>query len=180
MMDIQAALGVHQLARIEQNWARRRAVWTAYQIELADLPITLPATPEPGTRHAHHLFTIRINEQTFGMTRDAFIDEMTQRNIGVGVHYLSIPEHPIYQQTFGWQPESYPNAMRTGRETVSLPISPKLQEWDVRDVVAAVRDVAAMTGAVKQETTGEQAVHDDTPDESHEVAGDDAVHAAAA
>ena len=55
------------------------------------------------------------------------------------VHYLAIPEHPYYQRRFGWRPEDVPQATRIGRETVSLPLSPKLSEDDVQDVIAAVR-----------------------------------------
>ena len=51
-----------------------------------------------------------------GISRDAFLDRMTRLGIGVGVHYLSIPEHPYYQQTLGWKPEDYPHAMRAGRQ----------------------------------------------------------------
>lgn len=68
-----------------------------------------------------------------------FLDAMTAQNIGIGVHYLSIPEHPYYQQTFGWQPEDYPHAMKIGRQTVSLPLSAKLTDEDVGDVVRFVR-----------------------------------------
>jgi dTDP-4-amino-4,6-dideoxygalactose transaminase len=64
---------------------------------------------------------------------------MTRSEIGVGVHYLSIPEHPYYQQRFGWRPEAYPNAMRIGRQTVSLPISAKVTDEDAQDVVDAVK-----------------------------------------
>ena len=63
---------------------------------------------------------------------------MTARNIGVGVHYLSIPEHPYYRESFGWNPEDYPNAMRIGRQTASLPLSAKLSDKDVGDVIDAV------------------------------------------
>ena len=75
------------------------------------------------------------------MTRDEFIDAMTQQGIGVGVHYLSIPEHPYYRNRFGWSPEDYPNAMSVGRSTVSIPISAKLSDADVGDVIAAVRAI---------------------------------------
>ena len=63
---------------------------------------------------------------------------MTSRNIGVGVHYLSIPEHPYYQNSFGWKPEDYPNAMRIGRQTASFPISAKLSDRDIEDVIDSV------------------------------------------
>jgi dTDP-4-amino-4,6-dideoxygalactose transaminase len=64
---------------------------------------------------------------------------MNAENVGVGVHYLSIPEHPYYQRTFGWQPEDYPHAMRIGRQTISLPLSAKLTIEDVEDVIKAVK-----------------------------------------
>ena len=64
-----------------------------------------------------------------------------RNNIGVGVHYLSIPEHPYYQKTFGWKPEDYPHAMRIGRQSVSLPLSAKLTDGDVGDVVEAVKRI---------------------------------------
>ncbi len=139
MMDIQAALGIHQLRRVERNWLRRREIWGRYKAALADLPLGLPADPEPDTRHAHHLFTILVDEAAAGITRDALLDAMTARNIGAGVHYLSVPEHPYYQRTYGWTPEDCPHAMRIGRQTLSLPLSAKLTDRDVEDVVAAVR-----------------------------------------
>lgn len=139
MMDLQAAIGIHQLHRVESYWQRRREIWQRYNDAFVDLPIGLPANPEPETRHAYHLYTILVDEVKTGISRDAFLDAMTKQNIGVGVHYLSIPEHPYYQQTFGWKPEDYPNAMRIGRQTVSLPISAKLTETDVSDVVKSVK-----------------------------------------
>ena len=138
MMDIQAAIGIHQLARVERNWLKRQSVWTHYQDAFSELPVGCPAEPEPDTRHAYHLYTILIDEEKVGISRDAFLDAMTAKNIGVGVHYLSIPEHPFYQQTFGWRPEDYPNAMRIGRQTVSLPISAKLSERDTSYVVEVI------------------------------------------
>lgn len=141
MMDIQAAIGIHQLARVEANWTRRGEIWRRYKAAFADLPLGLPAEFEPDTRHGLHLFTVMVDEAQAGISRDAFLDAMTARNIGVGVHYLSVPEHPYYQQTYGWTPEDTPNAMRIGRQTVSLPLSAKLSDEDAEDVVAAVRSV---------------------------------------
>jgi dTDP-4-amino-4,6-dideoxygalactose transaminase len=139
MMDLQAAIGLHQLQRIESYWQRRAEIWQRYQEAFAELPLGLPAPIEPGTRHAYHLYTIMVDEANVGLSRDEFLQAMTQQNIGVGVHYLSIPEHPYYQKTFGWKPEDYPHAMRIGRQTVSLPISAKLTEEDVEDVIQAVK-----------------------------------------
>lgn len=141
MMDLQAAIGIHQLGRVDSYWKRREDVWRRYNEAFADLPITLPAPPEPNTRHAYHLYMILVDEEKTGISRDRFLNAMTEHNIGVGVHYLSIPEHPYYQKTFGWRPEEYPHAMRTGRQTVSLPLSAKLSMQDVTDVINAVREI---------------------------------------
>jgi dTDP-4-amino-4,6-dideoxygalactose transaminase len=139
MMDLQAALGLHQLRRVEANWQRRAEIWRTYNEAFADLPLTLPAAPERETRHAYHLYTILVDELLAGISRDDFLGKMTTAGVGVGVHYLSVPEHPVYQEKFSWQPEDYPQAMRTGRQTVSLPLSAKLTDGEVARVVAAVR-----------------------------------------
>jgi len=141
LTDLQAAIGLHQLKRVEAYWRRRQEIWNRYLEAFSDLPVGLPAPPEPDTRHAYHLFQIAVNESRTGISRDNFLEAMTAQKIGVGVHYLSIPEHPYYQRSFGWRPEDYPNAMRIGRETVSLPLSPKLTDRDVADVITAVRQV---------------------------------------
>jgi len=141
MMDLQAAIGIHQLKRVERNWKRRKEIWETYNDAFSDLPLGLPAPMEPDTRHAYHLYTILIDEEKTGIGRDDFLNAMTVRNIGTGVHYLSIPEHPYYQKTFGWKPENYPNSMHIGRQTVSLPLSAKLTDKDVKDVVDAVKVV---------------------------------------
>jgi len=138
MMDMQAVIGIQQLKRIDAYWQRRQQIWEHYQTAFANLPVTLPAPVEPDTKHAHHLYTLRIDDKKAGILRDDFLNRMTANNIGVGVHYMSIPEHPYYQKTFGWKPENYPVAATIGRETVSLPLSAKLNDEDVRDVIAAV------------------------------------------
>lgn len=141
MMDLQAGIGIHQLKRIESNWNRRKEIWSFYQRSFSSLPVTCPAEPEPDTRHAYHLYPILIDKKQTGIDRDSFLDEMTKRDIGVGVHYLSIPEHPYYQKTYGWRPEDFPNAMRIGRQTVSLPLSAKLTHEETGRVESAVREI---------------------------------------
>lgn len=140
MMDLQAAIGLHQLKRIDVYWRRRLEIWQRYNEAFRDLPLETPPDPEPGTRHAFHLYTVLVDEKHTGVTRDGFLEMMTNQKIGVGVHYLSIPEHPYYRRSFNWCPEDYPNAMRIGRQTVSLPLSAKLTDQDVKDVIEAVRN----------------------------------------
>lgn len=139
MMDLQAAIGIHQLRRIDQYWERRREIWNRYNTAFKRLPIGLPSDPAPKTRHAHHLYTILIDEKRCGISRDAFLNEMTKKKIGVGVHYLSLTEHPYYQERLGWRPEDCPNGLEIGRQIVSLPLSAKLTDQDVSDVIEAVQ-----------------------------------------
>ena len=141
MMDIQAAIGIHQLKRIEKNWSRRQEIWNYYNDNFSELPITLPSPLEKNTKHAYHLYTILIDENKSGLSRDEFLTIMNSEGIGTGVHYLSIPEHPFYQKQFGWKAEDYPNAMKIGKQTVSLPLSPKLSDNDVERVVQSVKKI---------------------------------------
>jgi dTDP-4-amino-4,6-dideoxygalactose transaminase len=143
MMDLQAAMGIHQLARVETNWRRREEIWKRYNEALKDLPLILPAPVEAGTRHAYHLYTVLVDKAQAGVSRDGFLNAMTRANIGVGVHYRSIQTHPYYRETFAWQAEDYPHAYRIGEETVSIPISAKLSDGDVEDVIAAIRTILA-------------------------------------
>jgi len=145
MMDLQAALGIHQLPRVDAYHARREQVWAAYDAAFATLPegkrLGLPSPQEPDTLHARHLYSVMVDQEQSGITRDAFLTAMTKQGIGVGVHYLSLPEHPYYQERLGWRAEDYPHAMRLGRQTVSLPISARLADADVKDVITAVHRV---------------------------------------
>jgi len=141
MMDIQAAIGIHQLKQIENYWKKREHIWNNYLSALKDTDLGLPSKVEENTRHAYHLFSIRIDQKKIAISRDQFLEQMTKRNIGTGVHYLAVPEHPFYQKEFNWNPLDYPHAQLYGRQTVSLPISPKLSSQDFNDVVNAVKDV---------------------------------------
>ena len=141
MMDLQAAIGLHQLERLEAASVRRAEIWERYMNELSGLGLGLPAPFDPLDRHALHLFTVLVDQGRVGISRDAFLDLMTAHGIGVGVHYQAIPEHPYYHEALGWRPEDWPNAKRIGEQTVSLPLSARLNDADVTDVIEAVRRV---------------------------------------
>lgn len=135
MMDLQAAIGIHQLARVENNWLRRKKIWNQYQEAFSELKVTRPAPPALNTRHGYHLYTLLIDREKTGIVRDEFLNQMTEHNIGIGVHYISIAEHPYYQHLFNWNPKDYPNAQLVGRNTVSLPLSPKLTNREVKKII---------------------------------------------
>ena len=75
------------------------------------------------------------------ITRDEFLDEMTKRNIGVGVHYIALHLHPYYQKAFGYRRGDFPNAEWISDRTVSIPLSAKLMDEDVEDVIEAVSEI---------------------------------------
>lgn len=143
MMDIQASIGIHQLKKVDKYWKRREEIWVKYLEELKDLPITLPLATAADTKHGYHLFTIILEKEKCGYSRDEFIEKLKEHNIGIGVHYVSIPEHPYYQDTFGWKPENTPHAMKAGRSILSIPLSPKLTDQDVNDVISAIQNILA-------------------------------------
>jgi len=151
MMDIQAAIGVHQLPRINQYWELRQEIWNRYNEAFENLPVFMPATVEPGTRHAYHLYTLLLDTDRLKISRDDFLDKMTRRNIGVGVHYIALHLHPYYQKTFSYKKGDFPNAEWISDRTVSLPLSAKLTDEDVEDVIEAVSEI--IKSNVKQEET---------------------------
>ena len=139
MMDLQAAIGMHQITRVEAWWQRRWQIWQRYLHELKDLGLGLPAPWPADERHGLHLFVLQVDEARCGISRDELLMRMHKQNIGTGVHYRSIPTLSVYQRRFGWRREDTPVATTIGDRTLSLPLSPKLTDADVGDVIAAVR-----------------------------------------
>ena len=147
MTDLQASLGIHQLHRVHETWARRRVLWDRYLAEFADLPVTLPTQEEAHVEHGLHLFTLLIYERrTGGIRRDALLAAMEAARIGVGVHYRSIVSHRFYRERFGWREDQFPHAGRIGNETVSIPLSAKLSDDQQTRVIDSVRKILTQRG----------------------------------
>lgn len=142
MNDLQAALGIHQLARLDSNWGRREEIWHFYQKELQGLGLILPHIPAENIGHAFHLFAFRVTKD-FGISRDDMIVELKERGIGCGVHFLAISQHPYHAETLGLTPDDYPVAERVASETLSIPLAANLSDRDIDRVVAAIRDIHA-------------------------------------
>ncbi|MBN2328561.1 MAG: DegT/DnrJ/EryC1/StrS aminotransferase family protein [Candidatus Omnitrophica bacterium] len=139
--DVHAALALSQLKRIESNLARREALWGRYDEAFENLPCFTPPPPEKETRHARHLYTLLLDIDSLAISRDQFLDELHRRNIGCGVHYLSLHLHRYYREAYHLQPNDYPNALWHSDRTVSLPLSAALSDQDAGDVVEAVQDI---------------------------------------
>jgi len=129
MMDIQAALGLHQLQELESFIARRTELAERYQEALADWPQwQLPGTPAFAHRHAWHIYTPLINEQAAHMSRDEFMQKMKEKNIGTGLHYRAAHLYPYYREEFGFKPGDFPYAESAGERIVSLPLFPTMTD----------------------------------------------------
>jgi dTDP-4-amino-4,6-dideoxygalactose transaminase len=142
MTDVQASLGLHQLARLDAWIERRAQLWERYDELLAGLPLQTPAPPEPGTRHARHLYQVLV-EAGAPLSRDGLLDGLHERRIGTGVHYRGVHLHPYYRDRYGLAPDDFPVATDISERTVSLPLSPKLADPDQDDVVDALRELLA-------------------------------------
>ena len=141
MMDIQAAMGIHQLRRVQAYWERRRSIWYKYNDAFKDLPCRIPGEPGNEMKHAFHLYTPLIDIDRLGKNRDWVLQAMTCENIGVGVHYVPVHLHPFYRKTYGWKEGDFPNAEWIGERTISIPLSAAMSEQDAEDVITAFRKI---------------------------------------
>ncbi len=141
MMDIQAALGLHQLPRLEGFIERRRELAERYQEKLADAPLILPQPVPWPAKHAWHLYAPLLDLDRVTLSRDEFMSELKSRNIGCGLHYTAAHEFSYYRDAYGWQPEDYPEAHFVSERILSLPLYPTLTETDQDDVVEAIFEI---------------------------------------
>ena len=142
MMDMQAALGIHQLPELDGFISKRKKLADNYLKALAgwkewDLP-TAPAYPH---HHAWHLFTPCLKENSGGLDRDGFINAMKAENIGIGLHYQSTHVFSWYRERYGWEPQDYPNALSCGERIVSLPLFPSMTEAEQTRVIKTLEKV---------------------------------------
>jgi len=141
MTDIQAALGLWQLKKLDGFEARRREIVARYNAAFAADPALETPTVRPDVEHAWHLYVLRLVPRALRIERDAFIEEMTRRNIGTSVHFIPIHLHPYYRDKYGYRPDSFPVAHASYERMVSLPLNVCLSDADVTDVIEAVCDV---------------------------------------
>src|ERR1700694_590505 len=142
MMDIQAALGLHQLKRLEGFLVERERLARRYDRALAGLSgLILPQRVAYSVRHAWHLYTPLVDSDRLTIGRDQFMAELKTRNIGTGLHYTAAHEFSYYRERFGWSAEDFPAAHFVSERIVSLPLFPGLTDTDQDDAIAAIREV---------------------------------------
>jgi dTDP-4-amino-4,6-dideoxygalactose transaminase len=138
MTDVAAAIALPQLEALDDHWSRREQLWRAYNESLAGLPLQLPASPQPDCRHAFHLYTPLLSLEPSFASRDEVIAALDAENIGAGIHYVPVHQHPYYRERFGFSNSDFPNASFVGERTLSLPLSTAMSQQDVDDVAGAL------------------------------------------
>ena len=141
MPDVQAALGMHQLKRLEEMQRRRRAIVSQYDEALGVLPELETPVPRDEVESAWHIYLLRLNLERMTIDRAQFIEELRARNIGASVHFIPVHLHPYYRDRYALRPDQFPVAQREFDRMLSLPLSPAHTDDDVADVIEAVTDI---------------------------------------
>ena len=146
LTDLQAALGIHQLAKLDGFIERRARLSHLYHEQLAEIDAVSPlGFARDTTRHAWHLFVVTVNPERLGCDRDRFIALMAKHGVGTGLHFTAIHLHRYYRERYGFCPGDLPNTEWASERVVSLPLFPGMEDSDVARVCDAIRRVAEET-----------------------------------
>jgi dTDP-4-amino-4,6-dideoxygalactose transaminase len=137
MHDVSAAVGLHQLARLDARIARRAELAAAYDERLAGLPLDLPPGVPVAARHAHHLYAVGLHDNA-PCDRDALITRLHEARIGTSVHFTPIHRYSYYRERYGLERRDFPAAEARAQRVLSLPLFPAMTDRDVDDVAGAL------------------------------------------
>ncbi|MBQ9804504.1 MAG: UDP-4-amino-4-deoxy-L-arabinose aminotransferase [Lentisphaeria bacterium] len=143
LTDMQAALGLSQLRRVDEINAKRRELAALYDEYFQEIPEVLPLVKPQGydSVHAHHLYVVRVN--TPKIDRNTFMAELKKRNIGTGIHFRCAHLQKFYREYFNFAPGMLPATEFNSDRICSLPLFPGMDADDVKDVIEAIKDVLA-------------------------------------
>lgn len=141
MTDVQAAVGLHQLRRLPEFHARRKQIALRYNQAFREFDEIETPTERDWAEHAWHLYVLRLNLGRLTISRDNFIHELRQRNIGSSVHFIPVHLFTYYRERYEFVPSDFPVASREFDRILSLPCSPCMTDNDVEDVIEAVKAV---------------------------------------
>jgi dTDP-4-amino-4,6-dideoxygalactose transaminase len=141
MTDIQAAIGLHQLAKLSEFHRRRKEIAARYncafrEFDELDIPVE-----RSWAEHAWHLYVLRLHLHRLAISRDEFVSEMRRRNISTSVHFIPVHLFTYYRDRYQYRPDAFPVATAEFERIVSLPCSPRMSDDDVEDVINAVKSV---------------------------------------
>ena len=141
MTDVQAALGLSQMQRLDEFVSRRHEIAERYEVELRPLPITTPRQAS-GTYSSYHLYPIRINETESGKTQRQVYDALCRNAVAANLHYIPVHRQPYYE-SLGFKAGDFPEAEKFHREVISIPMFPTLLQQQQDKLVRILTDVLA-------------------------------------
>jgi len=143
MPEMASALGLIQLRRLDELFAKRMQIFEFYEREFAGSKFLRVLRNKPGVQSSHHLYVILLELEALKIDRHAFIEQLNERNIGTSVHFKPIHLFSYYSKKYGWKPADFPNAFDAYQRMISLPLNSRMSLDDAADVVAAVKDICS-------------------------------------
>ncbi|MFC1628595.1 DegT/DnrJ/EryC1/StrS family aminotransferase [Gemmatimonadota bacterium] len=143
MTDLAAAIGIHQLNKLELFHGRRERIARRYDTAFTDLPFQTPFVARSDDTHAWHLYVILLELDRLNINRDRFIELMSEAGIGTSVHFIPLHVQPYWRDRYELQPDDFPVSSDIYRRAVSLPIYPRMTDDDIERVIAAVTGIAS-------------------------------------
>ncbi len=138
LTDLQSAMAIHQMERIEESWSRRSKIWQTYDETFKQFEgIELPPLPKNG-KHGKHLYPLRLDIERLKVSRNYFLKALQAEGIGASIQFISLHLHSFYKERFHFKTEDFPNAAKISEKVLSLPITSAMTANDAKDVIAAV------------------------------------------
>ncbi len=141
MSDIQAALGIVQLKRVEKLWQLRDELVRKYRRELGQIPEIELFEQNDSMRAAHHLMVIKLDTSLLSINRDEVMLKLKQCGIGTSIHFISLHLHPFFQEKFGYRPDDFPVASDLSSRVISLPLYPLMAHEDIDYIVECIKNI---------------------------------------
>jgi dTDP-4-amino-4,6-dideoxygalactose transaminase len=143
MTDIAAALGIHQLRRLDGFIHARQQYARMYDEAFAGLDTLETPITHSDRNHVYHLYAIRLNLERLTIDRGEFINQLRELKVGASVHFIPVHLHPFYRDRFGYRPGDLPRAEAIYDSILSLPLYPSMSARDVTDVIEAVHHISS-------------------------------------
>jgi len=143
MTDIQAALGISQLRKLDAMREMRKRIAERYTKAFSGTDTLTPLDSRPDRSSSRHLYVLCIDPDAHDIDRAGFIEELGRRGIGTSVHFIPLHRHPFYRNNFGYEAADFPGAERFYERVISLPIYPGMTDEQTDYVIESIKDVSS-------------------------------------
>lgn len=141
MTDLQASIGIVQLCKLQENYLKRKSIYSLYTEMLRDVPCIGMSALDKGAKTSFHLFQVFIMAKDNPRTRDLILHRLHEKGISCSVHFKPLHIHPFYQKVYSFREDDFPNSMHFYRSSISLPIFPLLKKEDAVYVCDTLKSI---------------------------------------